>query len=346
MPSTPYNPAIHHRHSIRLKGHDYAGGGVYFVTICAHRNAGNIFAPPAVKAMVAREWESAVAGVSAGVVSAVGAGLVSALGRYEACPYVIMPDHFHALIRMPRRADVGAGLVSAPTLGDVICAFKSRVVHEYIAGVKAAQWPRFPGDLWHRNYYEMIVRDAEAEANIRRYIRLNPWRCVTEFGNGLRGMGNPTLWNAEKLGVLCSRNAPRPPDIPEAEVYFSGFHSPMEREILDRLLAERRPVIWCPAWGVGADTRPAHTPAAVTALEENRMLILEMTEHDGNLASAEARNRFVLEQADKLWLPYVAPDGMIDRLVKGMRVQDKMLNHGSSFRSTTLIRQEITRRSS
>ncbi len=32
-----YDPRIHHRRSIRLKGHDYAGGGVYFVTICAHR---------------------------------------------------------------------------------------------------------------------------------------------------------------------------------------------------------------------------------------------------------------------------------------------------------------------
>ncbi len=30
-----YDPQIHHRRSIRLKGHDYAGGGVYFVTVCA-----------------------------------------------------------------------------------------------------------------------------------------------------------------------------------------------------------------------------------------------------------------------------------------------------------------------
>lgn len=32
-----YDPNIHHRRSIRLKGHDYAGAGLYFVTICAHR---------------------------------------------------------------------------------------------------------------------------------------------------------------------------------------------------------------------------------------------------------------------------------------------------------------------
>lgn len=29
-----YNPHIHHRRSIRLKGYDYASAGLYFITIC------------------------------------------------------------------------------------------------------------------------------------------------------------------------------------------------------------------------------------------------------------------------------------------------------------------------
>jgi hypothetical protein len=349
MTTTPYNPETHHRHSIRLKGHDYAGGGMYFVTICAHRDAGNIFAHPAVKEMVAREWES----VSVG--AAVGAGFMSAHmeeggheareeggheareeGGHEARPYVIMPDHFHALIQISSREEEGGhnaregegGDKPRPYgLGDAICAFKSRVVHAYIARVKAGDWPPFPGNIWHRNYYEMIVRDEEAEQNIRAYIRMNPWRCVTEFGNGLRGMGNPALWHAEKLGVLCSRNAPRPAGIPKAAAYLSGFHSPMEQEIFRKLLEHKMPVIWCPAWGLGG----TQSPEAITALEENRMLILEMTARDGDLASAEARNRFVLEQADKLWLPHVTPGGMLDRLVKAASAssptfKDKLLH--------------------
>src|SRR5665213_1286986 len=33
-----YNPLIHHRRSIRLKGYDYAQAGAYFITICTkHR---------------------------------------------------------------------------------------------------------------------------------------------------------------------------------------------------------------------------------------------------------------------------------------------------------------------
>ncbi len=29
-----YDPRIHHRRSIRMRGHDYGGGGAYFVTCC------------------------------------------------------------------------------------------------------------------------------------------------------------------------------------------------------------------------------------------------------------------------------------------------------------------------
>ncbi len=35
----PYNPHIHHRRSIRLKGYDYAQTGLYFVTICVQERA-------------------------------------------------------------------------------------------------------------------------------------------------------------------------------------------------------------------------------------------------------------------------------------------------------------------
>lgn len=351
MPSTPYDPAIHHRHSIRLKGHDYAGGGVYFVTICAHRNAGNIFAPPAVKAMIAREWESAVAGVRAGVGAGVEvgvgagvwAGFMSAQGRHKACPYVIMPDHFHALIRMPRRVDVGGGHKDRPYVGR--CDLRLQIaggarIHRGGENRPMATFPR-------RLLAPQLLRDDRARCGGRgEYRALHPPEPVA-VRDGVRQRparnGQPDAVEraetrragiAGRGGVLWAdtRGADTRPAPTEPYVIMGGFHSPMEREILDRLLAGRLPVIWCPAWGVGADTRPAptaaHTPATLAALEENRMLILEMTQHDGNLASAEARNRFVLEQADKLWLPHVTPGGLIDRLVREMRVQDKVLNHG------------------
>jgi hypothetical protein len=162
----------------------------------------------------------------------------------------------------------------------------------------------------------MIVRSEEAEKKIAEYIRMNPWKCVQQFGDGLRGIGNPALWSAEKLGVLCSRNAPHIGRIPEADVYLGGWHSPKEKEMLDWLLQKRKRVIACPAWGID---RARQASPVLDALEENRMLILEMRNRNGDLVAAEQRNRFVIEQADKLFVPFTTPGGMLKKILKECR---------------------------
>lgn len=88
---------------------------------------------------------------------------------------------------------VGAGLVPAPstpalstpapTLGDVIGAFKSRVTVEYIRGVKTFGWTPFDRRLWQRNYYEHIIRNEETLNCIRRYIAENPIRWTFDREN-------------------------------------------------------------------------------------------------------------------------------------------------------------------
>jgi len=319
MSTTQYNPKIHHRRSIRLKGHDYAGGGLYFVTLCAHREfirfaQGNPFGGVGARpALPVRELIKERMRITA-----------------EKCPFikweeaVIMPDHMHALIRM----DGGH-----QRLGDVIGGFKAAVTREIRrgdTGVAPSCPPSPPRNIriWHRNYYEAIVHTPEAAQKIAEYIRMNPWRCVTDFGNGMRGMGNPALWNQAKLGVLCSRNAPRPKTLPSAEAYMGGFHSPMEKEIFARLLELKKPLIWCPAWGL---EHAALAPSVIEALEQNRMLVLEMRNRDGNLAAAEQRNRFVMANADKLWVSHITPGGMLERLLE--ESEQNHLKHPYSKRS-------------
>ncbi len=327
-----YDPAIHHRRSIRLKRHDYAGGGVYFVTICAHREfiaraKGSPFGALGAT-QASGNWATQVSPVRALIEERVRI-TEEKVPQMSWGERVIMPDHFHALIRMK------AGPLR---LGDVIGGFKAAVTREWnrardsathratqvsperrgeacLALLPAEACLAPPGDaprFWHRNYYEMIVRSEAAERKIAEYIRMNPWRCVQELGAGLRGIGNPALWNGEKLGVLCSRHAPRIGRLPEADVYFGGWHSPKEKVILDWLLHNGRRVIACPAWGI---ENSAFAPGVRTALEENRMLILEMRDVSGNLAAAMARNRFVIRHADSLFTPHVTPGGMLDRLL-------------------------------
>jgi len=308
-----YDPALHNRRSIRLKGHDYAGGGVYFVTLCAHREAGAVFANEAAKRVAQECWQK----------------IPDHFPQAEAKDFVVMPDHVHGIIRMAVGAYVGAkdfspqirakNLSPLPrpqgtsrTLGSIIRGFKIGVVKGLAAPIDAPITSHAPR-IWHRNYYEMIVRSEEAEQRIAEYIHMNPWKCVQELGGGLRGIGNPALWNAEKLGVLCSRNAPKIGRLPKSDVYFGGWHSPKEKEILAWLLQNGRRVIACPAWGIEDS---AFAPGVRVALEENRILILEMRDTSGNLAAAEARNRFVIENADSLFTPFITPGGMLDRLLK------------------------------
>lgn len=95
--------------------------------------------------------------------------------------YTVMPNHIHGIIWL-----VGAPLVGAldhgiraitrvaPTLGDVVGAFKSITTDEYIHGVKMLKWVPFSGRLWQRNYYEHVIRNENALNALRNYIAANP----------------------------------------------------------------------------------------------------------------------------------------------------------------------------
>ena len=128
-----------------------------------------------------------------------------------------------------------------------------------------------------------------------------------------------------------------PIELPEADVYFGGWHSPKEKEILEWLLKNGRRVIACPAWGIEDS---AFAPGVRNALEENRMLILEMRDVSGNLAAAEARNRFVIEHADALFTPHVTPGGMLDRLLKEIPHRAEMAGLGQADPRQTLAVKE------
>jgi REP element-mobilizing transposase RayT len=179
-----YNPAIHHRKSIRLKGYDYSSPGYYFVTICTQNrvclfgeiingkmqlnDAGN---------MVDLQW----------------ATLPHRFKNIRIDEYSVMPNHFHAILEIV--SPVGTPLVGAPTgmgvagagaptrgapaLGEMIGAFQSIVTVEYIRGVKTNNWQSFQKKLWQRNYWEHIIRNDQELMRIRYYIKNNPsnWNC-------------------------------------------------------------------------------------------------------------------------------------------------------------------------
>ena len=80
----------------------------------------------------------------------------------------------------------GAPAREAPTVGQIVGAYKSLIAVKWLRWLKTSQ-SGTDGRIWQRNYYERIVRN-EAELNrIREYIVNNPlqWRLDHENPDAL-----------------------------------------------------------------------------------------------------------------------------------------------------------------
>jgi REP element-mobilizing transposase RayT len=131
-----------------------------------------------------------------GIIGIVGAPLVGALSLVGAHPFdtINLGAETRAGV-----AETRAGTRPAPTLGDVVGAFKSVTTHQYTDGVRQKTWPSFNGKLWQRNYYEHIIRNEEKMNRIREYIINNPLRWEYDENNPAyiirRGLINQTPTN-------------------------------------------------------------------------------------------------------------------------------------------------------
>jgi putative transposase len=171
---------VHYRRSIRLKGYDYAQAGAYFVTMCTQDRAcllGDV---------VGEEVRLSDAG---SMIQAVWDGLPNRFPGMELDAFVVMPNHVHGIATF-----VGAGLAppaekgaasSAPTLGNVVRAFKS------LSAIHVNRLLRRSGPLWQRGYFDHVVRDDRDLERIREYIATNPLRWALDRENPQRARSSP-----------------------------------------------------------------------------------------------------------------------------------------------------------
>jgi REP element-mobilizing transposase RayT len=175
-----FDPDEHHRRSIRLKGYDYSRAGAYFVTICTHDRE-CLFGE-----IMDGEMRLNDAGQAA---QADWVRLPERFQSIELDEFVIMPNHLHGIILVgagfappdrgaPNRGACRGAACCAPTLGDILRAFKS---------ISAIAVNRLLGrsdrSLWQRNYYEHIVRSENELARIREYIANNPAQWALDREN-------------------------------------------------------------------------------------------------------------------------------------------------------------------
>ncbi len=207
-----YNPDIHHRRSIRLKGYDYAQAGAYFVTICAFGKE-CLFGEVIGKEMSRNEYGE--------IVTTCWEGIPQHFPDVELDAFVVMPNHMHGIfviindvvgttpVVVGAMPDVvGTTPVVARATPDVVGTTpvavgathalplhgpKRRSVGAIVGSFKSAVSKRTnelrgaPGAaVWQRNYYEHIIRNENDLKRIRQYIANNPARWAEGENNPVR----------------------------------------------------------------------------------------------------------------------------------------------------------------
>jgi putative transposase len=189
-----FDPAKHHRRSIRLREHDYASEGWYFVTICTHGR----------KCTLASVVDDAVVLSELGrLVEKEWLDLPNRFPMVELGAHVVMPNHLHGIITivyqcnprvagnpriganedpMDRRSPINADRPRGTTrssLSSIMQSFKSETT-KAIRKITGRQ-----DTMWQRNYFEEIVKSYKALAAITVYINENPihWHKDAENPN-------------------------------------------------------------------------------------------------------------------------------------------------------------------
>ena len=206
-----YNPDIHNRHSIRLRGYDYASGGAYFVTLCTFQRE-------------CRFGEVVDGGLRLNEVGIAADACWRTITRHfphvRLDEFVVMPNHLHAVLHIAESegALVGAkqGASASPDFGvdgskgdgnnkgEAGESFASPLqsLKPIPRGTKAGSLGALIQNyksvstrninkirnnhgvpVWQRNYYEHVIRDEDDLRNIRRYIAENPLKWDLDENN-------------------------------------------------------------------------------------------------------------------------------------------------------------------
>ena len=201
--NTP-QPHTFHRRSIRLKGYDYTADGLYFITICT-KDKNHYFGRVIDGKMVLNERGQIVNNEWLNTINI-------RQGEVILHEYIVMPNHFHAIIEICRRGvshtpqmhtpqsnTPNDGLTSdngvCDTTDNGVCDAKDRGVCDtplrspsktlgaIVRGFKSAVTKQIGFPIWQRNYHEHIIRNTNAFTKISNYIRNNPAQWHSDMFN-------------------------------------------------------------------------------------------------------------------------------------------------------------------
>lgn len=118
-----FDPEIHHRRSMRLKGYDYSMVGAYFVTICTH-NRESLFSDVGATLAVAQNSagqenrNEIVLKTPGKIILKIWNKISQRFKNVRTDDLVIMPNHIHGILMIYDNKRVTARVT--PTFGDII----------------------------------------------------------------------------------------------------------------------------------------------------------------------------------------------------------------------------------
>jgi putative transposase len=164
------------RNSLRLRGYDYTQPGIYFVTVVLKRDSSILFGEVIEDGVRLNEYGEIVKECWEEIPLHFPNVLLDA--------FVVMPDHVHGILAIssfssekPCEVEEGVHKPCPGSLSAIMRSFKSAVTKEI--NIRRGT----PGaSIWHRSFYDRIVRNQKELERFRRYIVNNPrkWRLDRE----------------------------------------------------------------------------------------------------------------------------------------------------------------------
>jgi len=193
------------RKSIRIKSWDYSNPSDYFVTICT-KDRENLFGEIVDEEMVLNEIGK--------IAEQCWLEIPKHFSNTELDIFQIMPNHAHFVLRILCGGNIGpecrglinqtpteerddgpivgatlavaqnnrAGASPAPTLGNIVGAFKSLCFKKYKKYVEQNNL-NFQTKFWQRNYYEEIIKNEKHYGEVYNYILSNPSKWDEDRNN-------------------------------------------------------------------------------------------------------------------------------------------------------------------
>src|SRR5450759_502937 len=170
-----YNPNIHHRRSIRLKGYDYSQAGLYFITICV-KDREHLFGEIVDGKMILND--------AGKIADECWLEIPKHFPDSVLHEHIVMPNHVHGIIELSQKNinDIRVEnfqsvqnefqKIIPHSIGSIIRGYKIGVTKWFRNNTVGAE--NFLPVLWQRNYYEQIIHDEKSYERISEYIINNP----------------------------------------------------------------------------------------------------------------------------------------------------------------------------